>query len=313
MDGIEIFGVRSARASGRLLREEDRCRRADRGSRRPDAVATTAAPARRLDLADVVGQFEAKWALEVAAAGRHHVLFTGPPGVGKTMLAERLPGLLPDLDPGRVVGGVGGALARRHRPVRRADHPAAVRRPAPLGVAGQRRRRRTAGGEAGRDLLRPPRRALPGRGARVPRQGAGRAADAVGVRGDHAGSEPVAGPVSGPVPARPGRESLPVRAWRPPRVGSAPARRWPSAGTRTRSPRPIRDRIDISPGLPAAAKGLPQRRRAGPSRPRTWPRGWPKRGPGRRGRLLGTGWHDQRRGAGSVPASAAARCRAARR
>jgi DNA polymerase III delta prime subunit len=52
---------------------------------------------RRLDLADVVGQLEAKWACEVAAAGRHHMLFHGPPGVGKTMLAERVPGLLPDL------------------------------------------------------------------------------------------------------------------------------------------------------------------------------------------------------------------------
>src|SRR3954451_2565598 len=52
----------------------------------------------RLDLADVVGQVEAKWACEVAAAGRHHMLFHGPPGVGKTMLAERVPGLLPDLE-----------------------------------------------------------------------------------------------------------------------------------------------------------------------------------------------------------------------
>ncbi|CAA9413325.1 MAG: MG(2+) CHELATASE FAMILY PROTEIN / ComM-related protein [uncultured Propionibacteriaceae bacterium] len=50
------------------------------------------------DLADVVGQLEAKWALEVAAAGRHHLYLHGPPGVGKTMLAERLPGLLPDLE-----------------------------------------------------------------------------------------------------------------------------------------------------------------------------------------------------------------------
>jgi magnesium chelatase family protein len=53
---------------------------------------------RQLDLADVVGQVEAKWACEVAAAGRHHMLFHGPPGVGKTMLAERVPSLLPDLD-----------------------------------------------------------------------------------------------------------------------------------------------------------------------------------------------------------------------
>lgn len=49
------------------------------------------------DLADVYGQIEAKWALEVAAAGRHHLYLHGPPGVGKTLLAERLPGILPDL------------------------------------------------------------------------------------------------------------------------------------------------------------------------------------------------------------------------
>jgi magnesium chelatase family protein len=45
-----------------------------------------------------VGQVEARRALEVAAAGGHHLLLLGPPGVGKTMLAARLPGLLPDLD-----------------------------------------------------------------------------------------------------------------------------------------------------------------------------------------------------------------------
>ncbi len=50
-----------------------------------------------LDLGDVVGQGEARRALEVAAAGGHHLLMVGPPGAGKTMLARRLPGLLPDL------------------------------------------------------------------------------------------------------------------------------------------------------------------------------------------------------------------------
>lgn len=49
------------------------------------------------DLADVIGQPEGRWALEVAAAGGHHALLVGPPGTGKTMLAERLPGLLPPL------------------------------------------------------------------------------------------------------------------------------------------------------------------------------------------------------------------------
>lgn len=51
-----------------------------------------------LDLVDVLGQERGRFALEVAAAGQHHLALTGPPGAGKTMLAQRLPSILPPLD-----------------------------------------------------------------------------------------------------------------------------------------------------------------------------------------------------------------------
>ena len=92
--GADVVGATHlaevARSSGADVEVPDVDQVVVRG--RTEAVVT--AP----DLADVLGQRAARWALEVAAAGGHHLLMVGPPGAGKTMLAARLPGLLPDLD-----------------------------------------------------------------------------------------------------------------------------------------------------------------------------------------------------------------------
>jgi len=79
------------------------------------------APAVGRDLADVVGQPVARRAAEICAAGGHHMLLTGPPGVGKTMLAERLPTIMPTLEPAAAlevsaIHSVAGAL-RPDRPL----------------------------------------------------------------------------------------------------------------------------------------------------------------------------------------------------
>lgn len=86
-----------------------------------------------LDLADVCGQFGAKRALEIAAAGAHGLLMIGPPGAGKTVLAQRLPGLLPPLeaDEALEVASLESAAGRRPsltrgRPFRSPQHTASV-------------------------------------------------------------------------------------------------------------------------------------------------------------------------------------------
>jgi magnesium chelatase family protein len=69
------------------------------GAGRRPAEPGTAEPGQHRDLADVVGQPVARRAAEICAAGGHHMLLLGPPGVGKTMLAERLPTIMPALEP----------------------------------------------------------------------------------------------------------------------------------------------------------------------------------------------------------------------
>ena len=87
------------------------------------------------DLKDIKGQEVAKRALEVAAAGGHHLLMVGPPGAGKSMLAQRLPSLLPPMDAAEmlevsmiasVAGELAGGRITRRRPFRSPHHSASL-------------------------------------------------------------------------------------------------------------------------------------------------------------------------------------------
>lgn len=99
---------------------------------RPDLVE---AAAHGPDLADIKGQEMPKRALEIAAAGGHNMLMTGPPGAGKSMLAQRLPGILPPLSPKEALevsmivslaGLLQGGRIDRKRPFRAPHHSASM-------------------------------------------------------------------------------------------------------------------------------------------------------------------------------------------
>ena len=99
--GIDVVGVASlAECLAHLRGSRDprhltmrRCTRSQLGAPGWILVAGEG-----VDLSDVRGQATARWCVEVAAAGGHHLFLEGPAGAGKTMLAERMAGLLPDLD-----------------------------------------------------------------------------------------------------------------------------------------------------------------------------------------------------------------------
>ena len=167
------------------------------------------------DLAAVRGQGQAKRALEIAAAGGHNLLMTGPPGAGKTMLARTFASLLPDLTRRRGARGRGDLFAARH-PARAPAHhaAAAVSSAASQHLARRAGRRRHRARPARRDQPRASRSAVSRRALRIlasaPR---GAAPAARGARG-HGRQGASSGDVPGRLHADRRGQPLSVRASR---------------------------------------------------------------------------------------------------
>ena len=137
--------------------------------------------ATHLDLRDIKGQESAKRALEIAAAGGHHLLMIGSPGAGKSMLAARLPSILPPLSPSELlevsmIASVAGEIRDGAL-----DGTAAVSQPPSFRQHGRADRRRHAR-KARRNLARTPGRIVPRRIAGVRCARARFAAPAIGKR-----------------------------------------------------------------------------------------------------------------------------------
>jgi magnesium chelatase family protein len=124
VDGVEVLGIPTLARLADLVHERWAPAPAEpspRAERRHDDG---------LDLADVRGQDDARRALEIAAAGGHNLLMVGPPGAGKTMLARRLPGILPpptfeealEVTQVHSAAGIGGGRLATERPFRAPHH-----------------------------------------------------------------------------------------------------------------------------------------------------------------------------------------------